>query len=317
MLRFSAVFSLSLVLTSCYSPSLMSDDDIYIIRTNEVPVDESVNDETSYANFKSRNNGSALTASFYADDPGLFGRFPYYSDMWWFGMGYGNPYYFHSMCRPGSWGIPYYSPYMYGYINPIYMVDPFGSPYGFYPTAYSPWYLGGLYDFPMYGWNSVSGSFNGSTLQYNHQSGPRGTISGFGSPERPFGNTLKSTSPHDITHPGIPSETLFHSRLDNQQVIGQNRPLRTPTFSRGDLNNQKMNELRPVSDRGIQTPGNNLNNVATPGRPGQSTQAHPEIRGNDQFRPSNNQERGGSVRPSGSVRPAGGNTGSPVRRPQR
>ena len=239
-----------LILCSCYSPGLMIDDDIYLVKATEIPLGESYNDETSYANFKTRKEGSALTSSLFSDDP-LCSTYNLATqrDLWFFGMGLGNPYY--NSCQ---WGIPYFSPYKYGYLNPFYLYDPFGSPYGFYATAYSPWYFTGIYALP----NEYNGVPQHSSQENfsNFHSGPRSVFGGFGDPNRVSGSSIKSFQ----YEPSLSKKNsqLDHSRIENGDIIGQHVHYSSFRNSPGSTPGASMN-LRPVENRGILRPSANSN----------------------------------------------------------
>ena len=56
---------LSLLIASCYSPKLLVDDDVYVLKSNELPVGESLNDETSYSTFKNKQNAGMVSSNYY------------------------------------------------------------------------------------------------------------------------------------------------------------------------------------------------------------------------------------------------------------
>ncbi len=187
--------------SSCYSPQFMADDDVYVVKESALPVGESLNDPTSYSAFRNNKNNRSISSTYYND----LNNFPigsnYFSSSYWLlGMGFYNPYF-----RNYAFGIPYCSPYMFGGCSPVYMIDPFGSMYGFYPISNYPMYYGGNYFFGNnYGYfNNYNPygtglhNYAGSTTAYNFHSGPRGTLSGVANPggRSTSSVVLKSSSP--------------------------------------------------------------------------------------------------------------------------
>lgn len=258
-LAFISIFTAS-SLSSCYSPKFMVDDDVYILKNNKLPVGESLNDESSYASYRHQRTDETVSSSLYDDE--FINRQNFHRDIWMFSMGYNNPYYNNWMFgyRP-NFGFPYNSPYMYGYVNPLYMYDPFGNSYGFYSPAYNPWYMGGNYGYgsnwgmngngnPM-GYNNYSGNY---TVQYNHHSGPRGSNAGFGNPAgRLQGITLKSTQQPNNNN-GLISRNSAPKRIDNSVVVGQYSKPITASPSRNNNNSRLNVNYKPTSDRGIRNP---------------------------------------------------------------
>lgn len=266
----------------------MVDDDVYMIKSNKLPVGESLTDESSYASYRNNRDGRAVS-SFYDDE--FLSRDRFHRDFWMFSMGYGNPYYSNCMFSMNpNCGIPYYSPYMYGYVNPIYMYDPFGSPYGYYPTAYNPWYMGGNYGYGYYGgyygygYGSGYNPYNsGNTnISYNHHSGPRGTSAGFGNPaNRVQGNTIKSlnnNSNNNFISKDNPAP--LQRKVDNNMVIGDNyKPNNNLSRNGGGLNKKEVN-YKPTVDRGIRNPATINSGEIRNNKPTHSPQRNNEMRGN-------------------------------------
>jgi hypothetical protein len=267
----------------------MVDDDVYMMKNNKLPVGESLNDETSYASYRNNRDNRTVSSSFYDDE--FLARDRFHRDIWMFSMGFGNPYYNNWMfgSRP-NWGFPYDSPYMYGYVNPLYLYDPFGSPYGFYPTAYNPWYMGGNYGYGFnggyYGYGNGAGyTFNNSGntyTSYNHHSGPRGTTAGFGNPSnRLQGNTVKSINSNLNEVSSYNNRTSIQPKVDNNTVIGDNYKPTGNNFSRGGSVFSKPEvSYKPTSDRGIRNPSTINSGEIRGNHPSQSPQRTIEMRNN-------------------------------------
>jgi uncharacterized membrane protein YgcG len=301
-----------LFLSSCYSPKFMVDDDVYVLKSNSLPIGESLNDESSYSNYRKNRANRTVSPSIYDDNFSIRDRF--HRDNWMFGFGYSyynRPNYWQNSYRP-SWGYPY-SPYMsMGYSNWFYFNDPFIYEYGFYPTAYSPYYYGGNYGYGnSYGYyngsnyangysNNNGGFISGST---NNHSGPRGTIGGFGNPgNRLEGNTLKSIQ---INNPnsGIAYERPINSRkVENTAVIGQNaQPSRESNMIHSTSVGRKEINYTPTEDRGIRTPSSVSNSRSNSSRPSATQSPARQI----DFR-----ENSGGGRIESPSRPSGGNSPS-------
>lgn len=290
----------TLLLSSCYSPKLMVDDDVYILKNNKLPVGESLNDETSYSSYRNKKENRSVSSTFYDDE--FFIRDRFHRDNLMFGMGWGNPYYNNWMYgnRPYYYySYPFYSS-MSGSINPIYLYDPFGSMIGFYPTAYDYWYFGGNYSPWIYGnnygygnaWNNYGYGNNlgynynnpGNTyIHYNHHSGPRGTTAGFGNPS----NRLQGNMVKTMTQPGkeinaLSNRTPVQRKVDNTSVIGDNPKPKDLKPARNNTVDSRTNPgLKPTSDRGIRTPSPTIENGARGTRPTHAPTRSNEIRNNN------------------------------------
>jgi hypothetical protein len=248
---------LSLLISSCYSPKLLVDDDVYVLKNNELPVGESLNDETSYATFKNKQNTGMVSSNYYNNFDDL-SYYPLCRNASYFYMGCGCSFYayshFYSNRPYNQFGYsPYfYSPYApFGY-DPFYNSMGFYNPYGYNPYGFNP-YGGYGYGYGNYG----NSSYNPGTVttNYNHHSGPRGTSSGFGNPSgRPQGNTVKSTFASTSTNKPIHQSTASNRKIDPTLVVGQTKPVGpslTPTSGR--ITTSKPINYTSTSDRGVRS----------------------------------------------------------------
>ena len=324
ILNFAGLAFTSLLISSCYSPKFMVDDDVYLVKNSALPVGESLTDESTYASYRNSREADGVSRYYYDDDFFFWRqRRPFSGSHWFLSTGYYNPYFMtHPYGSFSHFGTPYFSPYMFGGINPIYMVDPFGSPYGFYPTAYNFAYMGGMYS-PYYGgfYGNPYGGFNNGgnyTANYNHHSGPRGTLSGFGNPNSRSsgGSVIKSAN----TAGKNVSARQFNTqqRLDRSSNVGNNiRPESTTKPSRTSVQNTPV-RYSPTTDSANRPSGRvNIGITdaprATPNPQGRNntinrtSPVHQGGRQGGEIRPSNMGNGSGSSGPgrSGGA-PAGG-----------
>jgi hypothetical protein len=332
-MKMSAIQILFLALTaflvqSCYSPKFMVDDDVYVMKNSMIQVGESTSDETSYASYRKQRDNRAVSSHFYNDD--LFMNPHFRPRFWHMGFGMNSMFYRPGFGHMSSFGFPYYSPYMYGGINPIYLVDPFGSPYGFYPTAFDPWLYGhnGFYGNSYWnnnGWNNNGWNNNGNVgnpvIHHNHHSGPRGSLSGIGNPggrssgapviksvQNPNSNSFSQNSLSDVRQ----------KRIDNTSNVGQSIRESSTTKPTAPVTVQsiRQNRLTPTTDRNIRPSGVSvttspsrpgINNAGTPSRNNSTPvrMENPGLRGND-VRPSGSGSSGGSGRSGGAPASGGG-----------
>jgi uncharacterized protein YjdB len=261
---------LSLLISSCYSPKLLVDDDVYVLKSNELPVGESLNDETSYATFKNKQNAGMVSSNYYNNFDDL-SYYPLCRNASYFYMGCGCSFYAYSHFYSNR---PYnqfgYSPYFYspnapfGY-DPFYNSMGFYNPYGYNPYGFNP-YGGYGYGYGNYG----NTSYNPGTVttNYNHHSGPRGTSAGFGNPSgRPQGNTVKSTFASTPTNKPIHQSTVSNRKIDPTLVVGQTKPVRpslTPTSGR--ITTSKPIHYTSTSDRGVRSTTSGSSTISNSGR---------------------------------------------------
>lgn len=288
--------------TGCYSPQFMSDDDVYIVKESALPVGESLNDPRNYSTFRNHKINRSVSSTYYNDLNNFgFGGNYFSSSYWLLGMGFYNPYF-----RNYSFGIPYCSPYMFGGCSPVYMIDPFGSMYGFYPISNYPMYYGGNYFFGnYYGYNNYDPygtgfhNYGGSTTAYNFHSGPRGGLSGIANPGG------RSTGPVILKSSSSISSTSRPEmgRIDaNHRIATLSMNVSSPALLRPASQQQINSRFTPSDGRVIRS------NNTSPSTIGRTIQSPGRIDNN----PSN---RGGSMlensspRGSGGTNPGGGSNG--------
>lgn len=192
-MKFSILFFsvFSLLLFSCGTSNKYIADDIYVLKPSDLPIGESSADETSYAAFKQRKDGSTRTdRQLYADQ--------YYS------MNYRNclsqPFWYNGCgCSYATW--TQHSPYssQYGAMNFGYGYNPYNNFYYGVPMAGMYYGFGNMYYGAPYGYgnmyygNNYYGYGNGyggygyggnyySNHGSNYHNGPRGSVSGYSNP---------------------------------------------------------------------------------------------------------------------------------------
>ena len=310
-IRFIPFVLSALLVQSCYSPKFMVDDDVYVMKNSAIGVGESTSDETTYASYRKQRDNRSVSSNFYSDDD--FMRRHTRPSFWHMGIGMNNMY-----CRPGFntigyFGTPYYSPYMYGGINPIYMVDPFGHPYGFSPMAYDPWLYGynNCFGYSSWygngwnnnGWNMTNYGMSNPTVYFNHHSGPRGSLSGIGNPGGRSSGSAVVKSVQNPNHTGYSQNTASNvrqKRIDNTVNVGQsireNSSLK-PSSTTPTVQSVRPNRLTPTTDRNIRPSGTPA--TLSPSRPGINNSS-PGRNNNSPTRMENPGTRGNEMRPSGS-----------------
>ena len=286
---------LSLLIASCYSPKLLVDDDVYVLKSNELPVGESLNDETSYSTFKNKQNAGMVSSNYYNNLDEL-SYYPLCRNASFFYIGCGCSFYTYSLfCGNRPFNQFAYSPNFYSPYAP-FGYDPFYSSMGYYnPYGYNP-YGGFGYGYGNYG----NTSYNPGTVttNYNHHSGPRGTSAGFGNPSgRPQGNTVKSTFASTPTNKPIHQTIVSNRKIDPTLVVGQTKPVRPSlTSTSGRITTSKPINYTSTSDRGVRSTTSGSSTISNSGRTNSSTSGG-SIGGN---------ENGGKVN-SGTV--SGGSRG--------
>lgn len=194
-----------LILSSCVSNENIWTDDLYHMRSSELPEGESLTDETGYANFKERieteeintyyeAQQNASSIGFYSSyDPIFWGMYPmnYYPATTLF-FGQGIPGFNNDMSWYGSYGYPFYSSYnnydpfynVYGY-NPYFGYGDFNQGYGYFNNGW------GANNY--YGNNNLNGNASSGSGYQNYHEGPRGTIAGYSNSANRLGiSTIKS-----------------------------------------------------------------------------------------------------------------------------
>lgn len=278
---------------------MLVDDDVYIVKNSELPVGESLTDETSYSTYQYRKNSDMVSDDYYFDDRNYLYTNNCYDNFYW-NRGCGCSYYAWNM-----YNAPYYSPYGFGtpslyyghgfynafgnYVydpfSGMYLYNPYYDPYGYYGSIYNPYYYGSGYNYGgPYGYNQP-------TVNYNHHSGPRGSLSGFSNTSgRTSPGTLKMSTQNEVAsyNPNYKSEYRVKK---SDAPIGANQVVRANNaeISR-NVNTVKPN-YRPTTER------INRSDVHQQ-RP---TNALPSNQRNDQPRNRGNMEPRGTQNPRGNV----------------
>lgn len=219
---------LVLMLSGCASYPSAFDDDVYVIGSGNLPLGETMTDETSYAHYRdSRRNDQDWD---YFDDRGVFYNptFPGYS-----------PFYMMSFYPAwNNWNYHYSNPWNYGYGWDMYYTAGWNPYYGMY-MPYSVWCypygLGyaGFYSPYFFGTHpSTSGSPSQPTTAFvNHHSGPRGS---WVSTVNPVNRTqslqamLKTASQDPVRHRNSIPRTREVNVGNVSIVRTSNRPSRSP-----------------------------------------------------------------------------------------
>jgi len=198
----------SSLFTSCMSSREWVDDDVYVLKSVDLPTDTDITDESDYNAFVYNRQNSNAQMNYYSR-PGFF---PNNSWMMYsgFGMGY-NSFGFGNRGFGGYYGSGFYDPfwgsgygssyygYGYGYGYPGYGgYYGYGSPYYGYGYGYGGY--GGGYG---YGGNYGSPVYGGTATTGIHVSGPRGAIGGS------YGGVRSNSSMayKSVTAPGTTGKT--------------------------------------------------------------------------------------------------------------
>lgn len=320
------------VLSSCYSNRMLVDDDVYIMKNAELPVGESLIDETNYSTYKYKQD-RGVTANAYYYDPyniaamNACGCDPFYFTA--FDCGWGSRNY-------GSSGL-FDMYYGYGYFNAFgnYFMNPYehygANQYSYYGNMYSPYYnpyggfyFGNSYSSPyfftnsmfygtnVYPYSNANNIVSNSGSIYNSHSGPRGSISGYSNSGnrasvyaiKAHSSSASSNGGHEIVSKPVTSSLSVGQqnavvRIGSKEVVGSVR-------------NTPMNEIKPSQGRPVYTSTEVRNGSgvsrSTTGNPinarGTSIQERP------MNQPVNRETSGGSVgggsRNGGSSQPASG-----------
>lgn len=307
--------TVGLMLQSCYSPSLMVDDDVYVMKSSVLGVGESTSDEASYASYRQQRDNRAVSSHFYNDDV-FFHRNRHRFFLMNAGFGFQNPYFRPGMGMYYGFGSPFYSPFMFGAYDPFWGYDPFfmNSPYGFNSFG-NPWSMGGYGMYGGYGWNTFgmvgnNSSWNNTTTNYNHHSGPRGSFSGIGNPSGRSTGTqvIKSIQSPNQSNPNLANGQLVQQkRIDRSVNVGQT--VRDNTTNTIKLPNSvqavRQVNLTPSSDRGIRPSGAGSSPAA--GRTLTNSQNSPNRNSNTNIRMENPGPSRGASGSGGGI--SGGSSG--------
>lgn len=235
---FSLLLILSTLLTSCYAPSQLVDDDVYVVKNSALPVGESLTDETSYATYRHRNENNTLSSNYYQEEHNYLYNNHCYNTLFW-SPGCGCSFY--------AWNVynnMHYNPYAWGYGHPYgfgsgfngmmydpyfgsFVYNPFFNPYGYYGYGFNPYF------------NNYYGGYNGYGNQFtytpapqvlsNHHVGPRGGFSGYSDPSgRMYTNTVKmNTSGGTVPQQRTSS---FERQARSREILPSNTPVRSTTY---------------------------------------------------------------------------------------
>lgn len=250
----------SLILSSCYSEKFMQDDDVYVIKANEIQLGEDMTDEANYSNFKNRKNDASISSAYFSND-----------DLWYFHQndirreyinyliyryGASNSILFGNMYN--YYPFPFHNPYFYDYSN---FFTYYGNNYSaFYQANYGYYYNGyynnGYYNNGYYNNNNYVNNNNSYTASsYNFHKGPRGSSSGFGNPngriESP--GKVKSITYNGNTN-GTSTNELASKRIDSKSFVGQNNTYNNRTNTANSnvstyRNSSNSSTLRPTENR--------------------------------------------------------------------
>src|SRR5574343_1630459 len=173
------------LLSSCYSNRMLVDDDVYVMKNSELPVGESLTDETNYSTYKYKQDRGVTANSYYYDPYNITAMNncdcnPFYFTP--FDCGWGNRYYGSYHMYDMYYGYGYYNAFGHNMMNPYTynsLYGPMFNPYGFsYGAYYSPSYYNNSWYYesnPYIGNNGYSygGTYvgNNGTI-YNQHSGP-------------------------------------------------------------------------------------------------------------------------------------------------
>ena len=269
----SALFMLS----SCGSMQDIVDDDVYIIGKGKLPVGESLNDETGYANYREERIKENEPDYFSANGPLYYPSYSFYPiySSWgypyqWNGvyMGYGYAWGYNYGWN--SCGMNYYDPY-FGYYNPYgncynsYMY-PYGYGYGYQSYYHSNPQPIAIHSAVHYGprgsWVSTNNpanrpsSANGLLKSMNGQMGNNPTVSKIN--DRQFrskdsGLSTVKNNPQQRKSPLIHQEQSREWSHTNQQLINRSigNELNHPT-NRNQFPSQRTNRTE-VGNRAVPT----------------------------------------------------------------
>lgn len=258
-----SIFALALgSLNSCASISNVADDDVYVVKPSQIPMGESLDDETSYMAYKYKKDQNNNLTTYRNPNVGAFGMgyaygYRNYNDPFLFNPYMYNPYGFYDPYGyyspyghygsglgyiPGyGWSYigpnPYYGGY-YGYHN-YFGNSIWGNPYYGYGSGYG-YYGGGMYGSGFWGGNPYYGGYyggyygnnnngwgnggnaGGGSTSYNHYRGPRGGGSGGGVVTR---RDMPGTVKMGTT-PSIPlGNTSSTTVASSRETAGKTRPV--------------------------------------------------------------------------------------------
>lgn len=272
------------VLSSCYSNRMLVDDDLYVMKNAELPVGESLTDETNYATYKYKKDRGVTANSYYYDPYNITAMNncncnPFYFTP--FDCGWGNRYFGSFRLYEMYYSYGYYNAFGHNYMNQ-FSYNPYGyygsaygflyNPYGFSAGSYmSPFYYNtSMYygNNPYYGMNGFAygGNYvgNNGTI-YNQHNGPRGSIGGISNNEnRNNSSVVKSPSTFASANG---STTVVSKPQSNRSVAGD----RQKPQVRNDQGLPKSNARPAISSvKPSQTRPSYVSSSARPGASGTS-----------------------------------------------
>lgn len=200
--------AVSLLFTGCMTSEKWVDDDVYVLKTVEIPTGTDISDETDYNAFvyNRRNNDRRIDyySTFYFTTRPIW-MHPHYTMYGFYNrpFGYGGYY---------SYG-GYYDPFGYGYIYDPYWgyINTYNSPYYYNPYGYTNFPYNPSYNSP---WSKpISTGL--------HVSGPRGGISGYGGVRSNSPYTYKSSQ----AGTGAPTNKIPSPRTINENASVVTKPV--------------------------------------------------------------------------------------------
>jgi len=288
---------------------MLVDDDVYIVKANALPIGESLTDETAYVTYKHRKSNNNVSNNYYWDERdyinnNLYFPYRYYNyNCGWGSYNYYNPHSFGSGLYYGD-GMSYafgnyvYDPFTGNYFYNPYYYNPYGyySPYGSYcASTFYPYYYGSN---GYYGGNI---SFNVPAVHTNQHSGPRGSLSGFGSESGRKGQMVLKSSVNNSD-----GKSPYRATVLKDHAVGKtNNTIRRDekiTFDRPKENTTKV--YHPTTERTAPSHNQTRNN----NRPDVYQQRSNPQHNNREPRMENNNSPKGSGR--SEPRNHGGNTPS-------
>jgi hypothetical protein len=307
LLNFSAmtirhIFTLTLVggmlLSSCMSSKEWVDDDVYVMKSVEIPTDTDISDESDYNAYVYNRRNNPATTSYYSQ----FYYTPY--SMWMMRPGFYNDFGWVGN-RGGYYGMGFYDPNYYDMFGYSYFYDPFWG----YSTPYYAGYYGYGYPYGGYGYGygygynpgyGYGGNGGGSVANHQHFSGPRGAISGYGGVRSNSAQAYKSTQAGTVSTANRPSrQTAEAVKTVSKPVSSYDRVGRNS----GAPSGRTASSAAPVPSNGqtsrvTRNPGPATVGRASVPRP-ESTTARTVNRGAVGNAPARSRETGGSYSGSG------------------
>lgn len=312
------------VLSSCYSNRMLVDDDVYVMKNAELPVGESLTDETNYSTYKYKKEKGVTANSYYYDPYNISAMNncdcnPFYFTP--FDCGWGNRYYGSYHLYDMYYGYGYYNAFGHNMMNPYTynsLYGPMFNPYGFsYGAYYSPYYYNNSWYYgsnPYIGYNGYSygGSYvgNNGTI-YNQHSGPRGSIGGM-SNNGNRNNSLVLKSP-TIASSNNGSHSVVSKPQSNRILAGQQQSLgsRSTVSAEKNISRPTSGTIKPTQARPSYTSSEvrqNNTGVNTPVRQSSERSTTPSRNSNESINrgTSSGGSVGGASRSGGSSKPSPG-----------